>query len=356
MPRLIQELPSGPLDIIGDVHGEHEALLTLLDRLGCDPHQRAAQRPIVFVGDLTDRGPDSPGVVETVRGLVERGIAQCVVGNHELNLMLGHAKEGNGWAAGDTSDAFQFRAGSETVDVPFDSRVATKAQLADCLEFFSSLPLALVRQDLRVVHACWHEPSIERLPEHGDIAKLGEEWDREVRATHETSGLAERERAEFAEFAQLKRFGVRPDRECVAHAEATVERQMLNPMKVLTSGLEERITFDDIFFAGGKWRFVQRMSWWERIPQDTTVVVGHYWRRRGDETGTADRWRTPKYTDWTGPRNNVFCVDYAAGHRYLERHRGRTSGFKSVLAALRWPEKQLLFDDGLTVPTTVPAG
>ncbi|MEC8424435.1 MAG: serine/threonine protein phosphatase, partial [Myxococcota bacterium] len=37
MAQLVQALPAGPLDIIGDIHGELDALLALLDRLGCDP-------------------------------------------------------------------------------------------------------------------------------------------------------------------------------------------------------------------------------------------------------------------------------------------------------------------------------
>ena len=68
--KLIQQLPAGPLDIIGDVHGELAALERLLARLGADPARGHVERPLVFVGDLIDRGPDSPGVVALVRSLV----------------------------------------------------------------------------------------------------------------------------------------------------------------------------------------------------------------------------------------------------------------------------------------------
>ena len=36
MPQVIQSLTSGPIDIIGDIHGEFEALLSLLTHLGYD--------------------------------------------------------------------------------------------------------------------------------------------------------------------------------------------------------------------------------------------------------------------------------------------------------------------------------
>jgi hypothetical protein len=47
-----------------------------------------------------------------------------------------------------------------------------------------------------------------------------------------------------------------------------------------------------------------------------------------------------------GPRRNVFCVDYSAGGRYAERARGGTPPWQTRLAALRWPECELAFDDG----------
>ena len=44
-------------------------------------------RPPVFVGDLVDRGPDTPGVLRLVMGMVAAGDALCVSGNHESKLL-----------------------------------------------------------------------------------------------------------------------------------------------------------------------------------------------------------------------------------------------------------------------------
>lgn len=94
----IGALFDGPLDIVGDVHGEASALNQLMMRLGYRSDGRHPDgRRLVFVGDLVDRGEDSPAVVERVADLVERGLAQCVLGNHELNLVIDSRKEGNGW-------------------------------------------------------------------------------------------------------------------------------------------------------------------------------------------------------------------------------------------------------------------
>ncbi len=86
----------GPFEIIGDVHGCADELRDLLTTLGWvvdldgdtavgghHPDGRMA----IFVGDLVDRGPDTPGVLRLVMGLVDAGNALCVTGNHEAKLV-----------------------------------------------------------------------------------------------------------------------------------------------------------------------------------------------------------------------------------------------------------------------------
>jgi protein phosphatase len=84
----------GPFDIIGDVHGCFEELSELLRSLGyiinyneryvvSHPHGRKA----IFLGDLVDRGPNTPDVLELVMDMVEAGAALCVPGNHDAKLM-----------------------------------------------------------------------------------------------------------------------------------------------------------------------------------------------------------------------------------------------------------------------------
>jgi polynucleotide kinase-phosphatase len=81
----------GPFDIIGDVHGCQPELAALLAELGYRPgedgvRRHPAGRTAVFLGDLVDRGPDTPGVLRTVMGMVTDG-ALCVPGNHEAKLL-----------------------------------------------------------------------------------------------------------------------------------------------------------------------------------------------------------------------------------------------------------------------------
>ncbi|MFD3356682.1 polynucleotide kinase-phosphatase [Streptomyces fradiae] len=77
---------TGPFDIVGDVHGCSAELEALLAKLGYADGRHPEGRTAVFVGDLVDRGPDSPGVLRRVMGMVESGDALCVPGNHENKL------------------------------------------------------------------------------------------------------------------------------------------------------------------------------------------------------------------------------------------------------------------------------
>jgi diadenosine tetraphosphatase ApaH/serine/threonine PP2A family protein phosphatase len=88
----------GPFDLIGDVHGCLPELLALLSELGYTYRDGVVTPPpgrtLVFLGDLTDRGPDSPGVLRLVMGMVASGAALCVQGNHDAKLLRalqGHA-------------------------------------------------------------------------------------------------------------------------------------------------------------------------------------------------------------------------------------------------------------------------
>ncbi|MFJ8464289.1 polynucleotide kinase-phosphatase [Streptomyces swartbergensis] len=74
---------TGPFDIIGDIHGCSAELEALLGKLGYIDGVHPEGRTAVFVGDLVDRGPDSPGVLRRVMAMVKSGNALCVPGNHE---------------------------------------------------------------------------------------------------------------------------------------------------------------------------------------------------------------------------------------------------------------------------------
>ncbi|HJQ40515.1 MAG TPA: polynucleotide kinase-phosphatase [Thermoanaerobaculia bacterium] len=77
----------GPFDIIGDIHGCFDELTALLQKLGYEDGRHPHGRKAVFLGDLVDRGPKTPEVLELVMEMVARGDALAVPGNHDMKLM-----------------------------------------------------------------------------------------------------------------------------------------------------------------------------------------------------------------------------------------------------------------------------
>ncbi len=62
--------------VIGDVHGEYNKLLRLIQKL-------PANAQVCFVGDLIDRGRDSAKVVKYVIDNQHK----CTLGNHEIMMI-----------------------------------------------------------------------------------------------------------------------------------------------------------------------------------------------------------------------------------------------------------------------------
>ena len=83
--------PLGRIFVIGDVHGECKKLKSLLDKIKQD---LTPEDHIVFVGDLVDVGPDTPGVLKVLQELKDaHPHTFYIYGNHEemmISAMRGH--------------------------------------------------------------------------------------------------------------------------------------------------------------------------------------------------------------------------------------------------------------------------
>lgn len=294
---LVQQLFGGPIDIVGDVHGEIDALRTLMAHLGYrDNGTHPQDRRLVFLGDLIDRGEDSPAVIELVSGLMNAGRAQCVLGNHDLNILLGHRKHDNGWFFGD-----EF---SDDRDKLVPQKLADESIKTQTLDFFRTLPLALEREDLRIVHACWHDEMIKIAADSTDVQKL---FDHHA--------------------AKIKKFVT--SQNTLNEIDVRIEKQNRNPVKVLTSGLEQKV--DKPFEASGKLRYEKRVEWWKEYNGQRFCVFGHYSIPLGK----------PRRAD------HAFCVDFGVGKRWKEREKlAEASTPPTKLAAIRIPEREVWFDDG----------
>ncbi|MBK1829475.1 serine/threonine protein phosphatase [Verrucomicrobiaceae bacterium R5-34] len=67
---------------IGDIHGCHHALMTMLEQL-----QPSAEDLIVTLGDYVDRGPDSKSVIDSLLEFQKDHNYVHLMGNHEIQMI-----------------------------------------------------------------------------------------------------------------------------------------------------------------------------------------------------------------------------------------------------------------------------
>ncbi len=144
-------------DVIGDIHGCADQLESLLDAMGylrTGGAFRHPSRQAVFVGDLVDRGPQQLRVLEIVKPMVDAGSAQITMGNHEFNAICYGipGPDGDYLRRHSDKNARQHHAFLEQL---------TAEQQRFYLDWFRTIPLWLDLGGLRIVHACWHEPSMK---------------------------------------------------------------------------------------------------------------------------------------------------------------------------------------------------
>jgi len=147
---------SGPVAVIGDVHGQTEKLASILEQLAAQPDFQ--QRWIVFIGDLVDRGADSRGTIDTVLRLMESHKKTTVcAGNHELAMAgalglvdaPGYASWNKRWLAG-----FGAETTFESYGVTFgDNEALRNALPPGHAEVIADSPWCIEHPDLFFVHA-----------------------------------------------------------------------------------------------------------------------------------------------------------------------------------------------------------
>lgn len=140
-------------DLIGDIHGQHGKLITLLRKLGYQPQRETwkhpAGRQVVFLGDYIDRGPSIRETLHTLRGMVEAGDAQAIMGNHEYNAICAETPDGKGsFLRAPEKNRAQLL-------VTKQQFAAYPAEWEEWKQWMKALPLFLDLGALRAVHACW---------------------------------------------------------------------------------------------------------------------------------------------------------------------------------------------------------
>jgi hypothetical protein len=254
---------------------------------------RHPERKMLFVGDFIDRGPEQREVLSIARPMCDVGSARAVLGNHEFNAI--------GWATPNGKGGFYRDHSSQNTRQHAEFLRAFEegsSDYEDVIRWFKTLPVWIDLPGLRLIHACWHEPSRAALVPHLD-----------ANARFTQSGLHE----SFSQGSQ---------------ADAAVEILLKGPEQALPQGIH-------FFDKDGHKREEVRLSWWDqeattfrksalglegredelpdaKLPRDyrylgnKPVFFGHYWLN--------DRPRI------TAP--NAACLDFSVAKKgYLTSYR-----------------------------------
>jgi hypothetical protein len=156
---MVQQLDNhNQYDIIGDIHGHCDELVSLLQNLGYSLKNgiwKNGNRIPVFVGDYIDRGSKILETLKLVRDLTESGNGIALMGNHEYNFICMHNYDSNGIPFRERSDA-----NLENIKQTLEA-LSNGNDLETYLKWMEQLPVIAFNDSVRVVHAQWHQPSID---------------------------------------------------------------------------------------------------------------------------------------------------------------------------------------------------
>src|SRR5262249_30241826 len=138
--------------------------------------------------------------------------------------------------------------------------------------------------------------------------------------------------------ANLDREGVADELDC------TLAHQNRNPVKLLLSGPETRSATG--WEMHGKVRYERRVAWWDGYAGPALCVFGHYWRTALAGEKPIEQLFEGRAREQALGSGHAMCLDYSVGKRFRERMEpGFRGSFRTQLAALRLPERVLVFDN-----------
>ncbi len=157
-------------DIIGDVHGEADKLIELLESMGysqvngiyCHPKRKA-----VFVGDFINRGPKIRKTIRIIRAMVETDCAYAILGNHEVNAIYYSSVDKQGMHLSKRWSRLHLSLANTLYE--FSGR---SDEWKSHIKWMRKLPMFLDLGKIRVVHACWQDENIQILKENLPETKL----------------------------------------------------------------------------------------------------------------------------------------------------------------------------------------
>lgn len=157
------------LDFIGDIHGNAQKLLLLLNKLGYEKlHEGWSHnegRQVMVLGDFINVGNDSKLVLQILFGMWSNNVAQIIIGNHEYYLAWNYYKYGNAIFEenGPLEKEYKKLLNEFRNDVTLFSKY---------MEWLCTLPLYIEREEFRAVHAYWSDENFQILEKYKNLQDI----------------------------------------------------------------------------------------------------------------------------------------------------------------------------------------
>lgn len=137
---------------VGDIHGRNDLLQALLAEIR---QKVAGPYTLLFLGDLSDRGPDSFLVVAAVKALVEARQAICLKGNHEDFMMdyLRNPWKDHAWLYPNNGGLATIKSYTETMRMYGRGNFEDAIRRSGHYDWIKNLPYFYETEDLWFSHA-----------------------------------------------------------------------------------------------------------------------------------------------------------------------------------------------------------
>lgn len=147
-------------DVIGDIHGQADKLVGLLEKLGYRHNGHYYVPPTnhraIFIGDLIDRGNQEIQTLRIVFAMLDADAAYVVMGNHEYNALAYATIDQRTMHHDSPSYLRPHNPRNTSQHLAFLDEVQWGSEQHDYwLQRFYELPLWLEFDNACFVHACW---------------------------------------------------------------------------------------------------------------------------------------------------------------------------------------------------------
>lgn len=187
--RLVMDMSDTVVYAIGDVHGCHDELRALEQKIQLDAQQFRGRKIIIMLGDYVDRGPQSRRVIEHLMAPPPKGFLRVsLAGNHEVAMLAyldGYLSREPWLRVGGRETLFSYGVDPERLADLYGSSDEVDARIraaipAAHVAFMRTLPVMVCSDNFVFVHAGIRPGIALEAQDEADLLNIREEFFRAV--------------------------------------------------------------------------------------------------------------------------------------------------------------------------------